>query len=499
MKTSFFRYLFLTGSLAFFSCNNAPETPEFPEMELGYEQPVVKPFRMPEPDTIKWEEVKLKPLPKTKFNWDKLPAKSFEIGDSERVEGKMITESFYLDSLPSSPFDLENLPEKQIKVKVVELGDPEVRKAGSLVKLPGTSRGVMGANFNFALSGNPMNMIKDKEGMLWIGTSYGLARYDSQNIEMYGAEQGLNIPIVTALMQDSEGRIWLASNDRILVLDLDRKLIFELQDLFGKTPIFGLEEDDQGRVWASDVATGYSIIDFNKRLVRYFNESKERLDPFITPMQDEEGLIWLTARKSVRVIDLKKKKSYLLQDDLLNEPTYHVNQGPSKRIWITNGTSITGIDKKDHKMVHLSISKDTLNITDFVYEDAKGNVWTVSEKGIVKKFSKDLKSVEEIIINPSGTKSVYFPLVEDNDGQIWITQVSNGGLYRINMNNGRPGNFTMDDGLGANQVWSTIQAKDGKTWIGTYNGIDVYDPEKKEVKHFGMEAGLKHPRQYEFN
>ena len=494
MRTAFFKYLFLTGSLAFFSCNNAPETPEFPEMELGYEQPVVKPFRMPEPDTIEWQEVKLDPLPEKKFDWDKLPTKPFEIGESVPIEGEIISEPFYLDSLPSKPFQLEDLPEKQINIKVVELGNPDVRKAGSLVKLPGTSRGVMSTNFNFGISGNPMNLVKDSEGMLWIGTNYGIARYDSENIEMYGADQGLNVSVVTDLMIDSKERIWVASNARLLVLDLDRKLIFELENLFGKTPIYGLEEDEDGRVWASDVGTGYSIIDFDKESVRYFNESKERLDPFITPMQDEEGLIWLTSRKSVRVIDLKKNRTYLLQGGILSEPIYHVHQGPSKRIWIASETRIIGIDKKDHRMIHLTVSKDTLNIADLVYEDEVGNVWTVLEKGIVKKFSKDLKSVEEIIINPSGTKSVYFPLVEDNDGQIWITQVSNGGLYRINMNNGRPGNFTMDDGLGSNQVWSTIQAKDGKTWIGTYNGIDVYDPVKKQIKHFGLETGLKHLR-----
>ncbi|MDX1762543.1 MAG: two-component regulator propeller domain-containing protein, partial [Christiangramia sp.] len=411
MKKAIYKYLFLVGASAFFSCNDAPEAPEFPEMELGYEQPVAKPFRMPEPDTIIWEEVKLKPLPEKKFDWDKLPTKSFEIGESLPVESEITTRPFYLDSLPSSPFDLEKLPGKQIEIKVVELGDPDIREAGSLVKQPGTSRGVLTSNFNFGLSGNPMNIVKDKEGMLWIGTNYGLARYDSENIEMYGAEQGLNIPVLTALMQDSKGRIWVASNDRIMVLDLDKKLILELQNLYGRTPIFGFEEDSEGRVWASDVATGYSIIDLNERLVRYFNDTKENLEPFVTPLQDDEGLLWLTSRNSVRVIDLKEKITYLLKNDLLVEPSYHVNQGPSKKIWITNGNHITAIDKDDHKMVHLPVSKDTLNISDYVYEDKKGNIWTILENGTVKKFTSNLENFEEIIVNPSGVREVYFPML----------------------------------------------------------------------------------------
>ena len=494
MKNSVFKHLFLVGACLFLSCQNTPDAPDFPEMDLGYEKPIIKPFRMPEPDTVTREKVQLKALPQLKFDWDKLPSKSFEIGELEPVEKKNVSEAFYLDSLPSSPFDLEKLPENKIKVKVVELGDPEIRKAGSLVKQPGTSRGVLSSNFNFGLSGNPFNIVKDNEGMLWIATNYGIARYDSENIEMYGANQGINVPVITALLVDSKGRIWLASNERLMILDLDRKLILELENLPGKTPVFGLEEDNEGRIWASDAATGYSIIDFDGRSARYFNDSEQGLDPFVTPMQDEDGLMWLTSRKRLRVIDLEKKRTYLIQGEFLKEPIYHVSQGPSNRIWITNGTQVTGIDKKNHQMVHLTISKDTLNIADFVLEDTQGNIWTVSEKGIVKRFLPDLSSSEEFILNDSEAKEVYFPMLEDEEGQIWLTKAMNGGLFKINNKNGRPGNFSVEDGLGANQVWATLQARDGKTWIGTYNGIDVYDPVKKQLTHFGREAGLRAAR-----
>jgi len=155
---------------------------------------------------------------------------------------------------------------------------------------------------------------------------------------------------------------------------------------------------------------------------------------------------------------------------------------------------VTGIDKRDHQMVHLTISKDTLNIADFVFEDKQRNIWTVSENGVVKRFLPDYSSFEEFILNDSGAKEVYFPMLEDDEGQIWVTKATNGGLFKIDSKNGRPGNFSVEDGLGANQVWATLQAKDGKTWIGTYNGIDVYDPVKKQIKHFGREAGLRAPR-----
>lgn len=482
--------IIIPGALLLFSCNTAPEAPPFPKTDLGYEQPVVKPFKMPKPDTLQWEAAKLKPLPEIKFDWDKLPTKPFDIGKAEPLEGEIETRPFYFDSLPSTPFNLEKLPEKKLKIKVVELGDPDIKKAGSLEKIPGTSRGVMSANFNFGLTGNPMNILRDKDGMLWIATNYGIARYDSENIEMYSTQQGLNVSIVTAIMQDSKGRIWLASNERLMILDFNRKLIFDLQNLL-TTPIYGFMEDKEGRVWASDGAKGYNIIELDKKLVRHMDETTEFKEPFVTPFQDNDGLIWLTSRDAIKVVDVMKKKAYLLKGDFFKSPIYNVNQGPSKRIWITNGTSLTGIMKERNKMIRLPSSPDTLAINDYVYEDGMGNVWVAFQNGSLNKYAPNLESVEKLVIDASASRPIYFPIIEDNDQQLWITDLVNSRLHRINMNNGRPGNFTFGDMPGSTLVWSTVHARDGKVWIGTRRGIEVYDPVKKELKHLGTETGLK--------
>jgi ligand-binding sensor domain-containing protein len=41
---------------------------------------------------------------------------------------------------------------------------------------------------------------------------------------------------------------------------------------------------------------------------------------------------------------------------------------------------------------------------------------------------------------------------------------------------GRPGNYTDQEGLSNNAVWATLETEDGKIWIGTQNGVNVYDP-----------------------
>src|SRR4030095_1424599 len=53
-----------------------------------------------------------------------------------------------------------------------------------------------------------------------------------------------------------------------------------------------------------------------------------------------------------------------------------------------------------------------------------------------------------------------------------------------------PGNYTEGDGLSNKQVWGLLEDISGKIWIGTYNGINIYDPEKKILRVLNKEQGL---------
>ena len=86
-----------------------------------------------------------------------------------------------------------------------------------------------------------------------------------------------------------------------------------------------------------------------------------------------------------------------------------------------------------------------------------------------------------------------YNLHEDIHGQIWMA-CGGGGIFKLNRAGYMPGNYRTENGLGNNNVWATLEAQDGKVWIGTHGGIDIYDPVEKSVKHLGMEQGLVHLR-----
>ncbi len=479
------------------SCQDNKEAPPFPIHENEYLQPVTKDFSFSEQDTLTWivqDPAKIKSLPTTKFDWDKLPSKPFDIGVPEEFVGAMAKKELDWDNLPSTEFDLASLPTENLKVKTTVLGEPTIIRAEALVASPNSSRGVMIGDSDFGLPGVPNNAIKDKDGMLWFGTNKGIARYDSENIFIYGLEQGLEASGITDLFQDSKGRIWVnGDGESIFMIDLDAKLIREMTSSFNQTNRHQMIEANDGTFWYSLINGGYIILDFEAKTIKRFGAEQGLLGDFnITPFQDKDGLIWLSSGGGVNIIDLKAGKNTQLtkKDGLLDDFVGSFFQNDSGEIWISSGGGVNILNSDKSEVSYLT--KDNgfrdLLASSYVSIDSHGIYWLGTPDGLLFSYDEEAGLINRFKLVHTQSNWVY-DLIEDEQGDIWAS-IAQGGLFKINVNGGRPGNFQTDSGLGDDSYWATLVASDGKVWIGTRGGIDVYDPINKTLKHIGTAQGL---------
>ena len=63
-------------------------------------------------------------------------------------------------------------------------------------------------------------------------------------------------------------------------------------------------------------------------------------------------------------------------------------------------------------------------------------------------------------------------------------------MYAIDQSSGQPANIDGVDGLDFNKVWSTLVDKDGLVWLGTEDGLAVYNPKSQVVRYITEEDGL---------
>jgi len=117
-------------------------------------------------------------------------------------------------------------------------------------------------------------------------------------------------------------------------------------------------------------------------------------------------------------------------------------------------------------------------------EDRKGNIWIGTKNGWVDKFDPVTTKfthwkLKSILTGEISVKSI----CEDKRGKIWIGTFKN-GLYQLNPENNNLEHWKANQenslSLNSNYNLSVIEDNFGKIIVGTYNGLNVYDPEKPD-------------------
>jgi signal transduction histidine kinase/ligand-binding sensor domain-containing protein len=322
--------------------------------------------------------------------------------------------------------------------------------------------------------GNPI--IRDSEGLIWLGSHHGLACFDMREKQFTNF---LHNEHVTALYEDNRGNILIGTANGMLIYNRESKQL---------TPCFS-ENNDPGNLRHTTI---HSII------------------------QDYTGATWVaTEGAGINKIVFKKDGSFELdqfrsgagiRNVISHDIVYSLYEDNSYNLWI--GT-IAGVDKTDLKKKNIRYyrksndpgSIDLLdNIIASVYKDKSGNLWIGNwgkglnilnrTTGEVIHYSSDLQGKMHI---PENHVHVIF---EDSESLIWIG--TRDGVCIYNENTGRfipvqdyfnTGEFNLFDNI---RVYCMIEDSNGKIWIGTGNGIYILDKRTKRASSLkaGNEGGL---------
>lgn len=152
---------------------------------------------------------------------------------------------------------------------------------------------------NGLLNNEVTSIYEDKKGIIWLGVSGGLSRYDGQSFKNYIIDKDKMIddlsgktfsnrqPFeINAILEDRHGKFWFASRDYTYLYDGKTFSIFSHNNLPFKN-VRTIIEDRKGNIWlgGSDGLWRYkngTFTQFNKKFVGYI-------------MEDKEGNIWTSA------------------------------------------------------------------------------------------------------------------------------------------------------------------------------------------------------------
>lgn len=262
----------------------------------------------------------------------------------------------------------------------------------------------------------------------------------AQSGQLFNTDNQLSSNLVTQVFQDSNGFIWITTRNGLNVYDgynftVTKKTNNGKGEL-NTNYLNCITQDKLGRI----------IVGTNKGLLRYDGNLFQNI-----PLPDSKGKFITTYVTSI--CNLSNGDLYI-------------------------GTSGFGLYKlkiNEEKCQRIQGTDITLKYISRIMQDQKGNVWIVTENGILHKM--DTKG--KLSSNVAGTKGLNAQEIkEDKNGTLYLATKGQ-GLY---LKKAYSSIFTKVDGIGNDPIESLYISKNGRIFLG-YDGlgITVYNPQTGNI------------------
>lgn len=90
------------------------------------------------------------------------------------------------------------------------------------------------------------SVVQDQQGYMWLGTQFGLSRFDGTTFTNYNTQNSPFLPSngVNKLLVDSSGLLWVGTKSGLVVIN---PATFAAQEFNIKGPVRDILEDSKGR------------------------------------------------------------------------------------------------------------------------------------------------------------------------------------------------------------------------------------------------------------
>ena len=353
-------------------------------------------------------------------------------------------------------------------------------------------------------------IVQDERGYIWVGTGYGLNRFDGVRFRQFYEDDGLTHNRIHSLYMDDEGVIWIGTDLGVTVLRLDTLSTPTEVEPLNQFVIRTIFQDSNGNYWFGTEANGgwildsegdlysaHSIYDLKIVSVRAIEEeadgtiwigSREGLvriqNDDVTHFTgtetleelrvrdlafDPDGRLWIGSRGGLLQYSMGEFIHYCREDGIADNRILSVSVESNDRIWLGTEGGISFFNGEKFANYGREQGVPALIIYSSMI-DREGNIWFGTLGGGITMFVGDF--IRSFNIDNGLTNNVVTGFNENSSGDIWIATYG-GGVLRYN--GSEMINYSEADGLIDNKVYTIYEDSDGKVWIGTRDGISIYE------------------------
>ena len=312
-----------------------------------------------------------------------------------------------------------------------------------------------------ALQGESSTPAQTPDGYLWLGTDFGLVRFDGvKNVPWQPPpDQHLPASQIHKLLVATDGTLWIGASEGLASWKNGK--LTEYADLAGLR-IAALVEDHEGSVWAGGIGipTG-RLCTIQKGSVHCDGEDGS-LGVGVLSLYEYQAGLWVGATNGLWRWKPGPPKIYPKPD-----PLGGINaliEGDNGALWIAMTGGIKQLTDGKIKPYPLPLVGD-LNLQKLL-RDREGGLWIgTSRQGLLHMH----QGRTDVFTPADGLSGEFIEsLFEDREGNIWVA--TREGLDRFR--DFAVSTISPKQGLSTSSVYSVLAARDSSVWLGTADGLN---------------------------
>ncbi len=286
-------------------------------------------------------------------------------------------------------------------------------------------------NSNKAFDNKMSVLYEDKDGIIWIGSPFGLDKFDpiSEKFSHFTPNPndtiGNKINEVLAICEDKFGMLWIGTSDGLYTLDKasDKFTSFRYDSTdpgsISHNEFGAIYEDKEGALWFG-TQVGLDRFDFRSRkFIHYWIDPANRYRPWYAGSNhrinkiigDDAGTIWLGTNKGLVEFNLKEEtfSTYLfIPEDPINRITSISQDVTTNSLWLATTDGLFSFNKKSKQFTHYNTEGSC------VISERSGTLWIGTKIG-TKKLNRIKQPFKKYPMNRSA-----FVIKSGKEGIIWI-------------------------------------------------------------------------------
>ncbi|WNO61413.1 diguanylate cyclase [Rheinheimera sp. MMS21-TC3] len=274
------------------------------------------------------------------------------------------------------------------------------------------------------LSSNSVRAItQDNQGYIWLGTLYGLNRFDGNQFEHFTTktQQNLASNNITRLFKDSKGYIWVGTKTGLSGVE-PSNLQFEHYKITAEvTSIIEISPDE---IWLA--------ADYLYRVKNGQTSRVEKIREQVNQLQKVGDKVWVTSTHWLYSYDLNEDTliSYALPLELVQIPIYDL-YWENEHLYLASESGFFSLDPSGH-ISKCELPDKTNTAVYKLLQDSYGNNWISANRKLFHQHAD--QDWQYITGDELGNSPWFSDIYEDKQKNIWLASFSD-GIYRSSIGN----------------------------------------------------------------